>query len=264
MGTKYCKFQLLVYIPPVLTSLLQFDGQTTYKLPLNEGPFDPKNSRRLLFSTSGTATTTVNSASEMAHLDNIVNNLLKLQPAAGNQYSTMPPPREPTPPTLSPTKNTPSKLYRFLVHAQESLGVSNATGYEVELASKGYGPDILSLVNEKDLVGCGITPGDAIRLKCGTSKWWMSPEVKRAKKAQGPAPTSKAMVDEFPIWFERCFHNGGSASVFGSHVIPGECRPSQDWDWWYYNQVMKTMERVPEGHVPVLDPEYQDNSEDRD
>ena len=51
--------------------------------------------------------------------------------------------------------------------------------YEDSLAREGYGPDILPEVDNKALVECGLTPGDAIRLKHGARDWWNGPEAKR-------------------------------------------------------------------------------------
>ena len=79
----------------------------------------------------------------------------------------------------SPPKNTPSKLLRYLQHAEKHLGVQNAVTYEDSLAREGYGPDILPEVDNKALVECGLTPGDAIRLKHGARDWWNGPEAKR-------------------------------------------------------------------------------------
>lgn len=240
--------------------VLQYDGETTFKFPPNEGPFDPKSSRRLLFSTPSTTATLATSPSEsnLAHLDNIVSNLIKLHPAASNQVPTL------VAPSLlsSPAKNTPTKLHKFLVHAEESLGVANTTDYEFRLADKGYGPDILSHVDDKELTGCGLTPGDAIRLKRGASKWWESPEAKLARMDGVSGSSLKTSAELYPTRFEKRFDDGGSASVFGSHIVPGERWSGQDWEWWYFNQVTKRMEQVPPGYVPVLDPEFQGGDRD--
>jgi hypothetical protein len=112
-------------------------------------------------------------------------------------------------------------------------------------------------VDEKELTCCGPTLCDAIHLKCGASKWWKSPEAKCAKVSA----TSMMLAENYSTCFEKRFHAGGSTSLFGSYIVPNKHQPGQDWDWWYYNEVMKMTDPVPEGYVPVLDPEFQDESE---
>lgn len=91
-------------------------------------------------------------------------------PAVTQRASTAPP--------VSPIKNSPTKLNRYLRYAEENLGVKNATIHEFSLASHGYGPDILEDVADSALITCGLTAEDAIRLKRGASDWWNGPEAK--------------------------------------------------------------------------------------
>ena len=64
-----------------------------------------------------------------------------------------------TPPTIF---NTPSKLDRFL-QSVEKNGVPGVVSFHPMLSEKGYGPDIMHLINISDLVDIGMPPGDAIR-----------------------------------------------------------------------------------------------------
>ena len=83
--------------------------------------------------------------------------------------------------TSSPPRNSPSKLGRYLDYASEKLGVRDANAYEEALACEGYGPDILPYVEDKVLLECGLTPGDAICLKRGAAEWWNSSDAKWAE-----------------------------------------------------------------------------------
>ncbi|KAI0245275.1 hypothetical protein BJV78DRAFT_1158810 [Lactifluus subvellereus] len=73
-------------------------------------------------------------------------------------------------PLMPAMMSNPSKLPAFLKYAEDNLGVKNASAYEFALDRKGYGPDILSFVDNKEIVACEISAGDAICLKCGAEK----------------------------------------------------------------------------------------------
>ena len=45
------------------------------------------------------------------------------------------------------------------------MGVLNASCHENSLANEGYGPDILHLIENKDLCALGIPAGDVLCLK---------------------------------------------------------------------------------------------------
>lgn len=173
--------------------------------------------------------------------------------------------RASTAPPVSPVKNTPTKLNRYLRYAEEKLGVTNATVHEFSLASHGYGPDILEDVADEALTTLGLTAGDAIRLKRGASDWWNGPEAKRRKTTESTTTDEYAFFTDKPpqksynrsdysIRFEKRFHNGGSQSLFGSGITPGRVRKSDDFSWYYFNQVTRRTEPVPEGNIPILDP----------
>ena len=150
--------------------------------------------------------------------------------------------------------------------------------HEFSLASHGYGPDILEDVADKALISCGLTAGDAIRLKRGASDWWNGPEAKRRKTTDStPTDASEYAIfaheppqesynrSDYSIRFEKHFHDGGSQSLFGSGITPGRVRKSAKFSWYYFNQVTRRTEPVPEGYVPTLDPvEYPANPFDND
>ncbi|KAF8230917.1 hypothetical protein L208DRAFT_1279790 [Tricholoma matsutake] len=78
----------------------------------------------------------------------------------------------------SPTTYTPSKLSQFFQHAEERLGVFNATMYENQLQWEDYGPDILHLFDNNKLTALGTSLGGASWLKAGNSSWRHGPDAK--------------------------------------------------------------------------------------
>lgn len=80
---------------------------------------------------------------------------------------------------------TPTKLTRFLAYAEANLGVQNAPALELSLKMKGYGPDILHLVEDSKLCSLGMSPGDVLRLKRGAPEWYSSPNAKRPRVDDG-------------------------------------------------------------------------------
>jgi len=182
--------------------------------------------------------------------------------APNTNQTTQPHPKTPTPatiapPIISPPKNTPSKLRRFLEHAEDRLGVRDAHIYEGVLENRGYGPDILHLVSDTDLEACGFNRGDVLRLKRGAADWWNGPEAKKPKLDN---PRATTPPPEYNIRFEKRFHMGGSVSLFGSGIYeapapdPKVLPVQYDYDYWYHNPVTKRLEQMPEGYLPDLDP----------
>jgi hypothetical protein len=134
--------------------------------------------------------------------------------------------------STSPEKYSPSKLPAFLQYAENRLGVKNATQYEYSLANSGFGPDILPHVDNAEIIACGISAGDAIRLKRGASDWWSSPEAKRARDQSPPAQAHAGNNDlRGLIRFEKRFVEGGCTSVFGSGMIPGKNQRYKEFTW---------------------------------
>ncbi|KAF8147117.1 hypothetical protein B0H34DRAFT_639614, partial [Crassisporium funariophilum] len=78
----------------------------------------------------------------------------------------------------SPANNTPTKLAHFLPYVEEKEGIRDARGLEPTFTDNGYGPDIIGDVDKKDLVSCGLTVGDALRIKHAAHVWWTSPNSK--------------------------------------------------------------------------------------
>jgi hypothetical protein len=171
----------------------------------------------------------------------------------------------PAPASTSSAINMPSKLTCYLNYAERVLGIMNAAIYEPSLSCEGYGPDILSFIDEKNLILCGLCAGDAIRLKQGASAWWNSPEAKRSKISvpeDAHSNDDEPQLDYKKIRFEKRFvDDGGCVTVFGAGLVEGvNCR-YQEFTLWYYNEVMKHLEKVPSGYVPIVDPESLDLNE---
>ena len=185
----------------------------------------------------------------LAHVSSILHDVRLLiagnTPTSASVAPATPAPAAPAVVASSPAKNTPSKLHRFLRFAEEKLGVKDATSREFSLAAQGYGPDILALVDEKELISCGLTAGDAIRLKRGALDWWNGPDAKRQKIdfpgfTGEPANLSQEPEynkEDYSIRFEKRFHNSGSSSFFSSGIIPGCNRKAHEFSWHYFNQV---------------------------
>ena len=116
------------------------------------------------------------------------------------------------------------------------------------------------MVDNAEIIACGVTAGDAIRLKQGASQWWDSPEAKRPRQ---PSPdqdlrNQRTAENEVQrrIRFEKWFVEGGSTSVFGPGMIPGDNPFAHEYVWWYYNDSFNELMCVPDGLVPEIDPEY--------
>ncbi|KIK11636.1 hypothetical protein PISMIDRAFT_68209, partial [Pisolithus microcarpus 441] len=78
----------------------------------------------------------------------------------------------------SPPIPSPTQLARYLEYAETNLGVRYASSYKAALELHGIGPDILPDVDDKLLADLGISAGDVIRLKKGSTAWWNGPDVK--------------------------------------------------------------------------------------
>ena len=251
--------------------LFQTDGEVSRFNPPNTAAFDPQMRRRSLFQrppNSITAATSSETTPPLAQASELLREVRKLfAPASGGRRTSSEPPTSPTPlrqAPASPPTNTPSKLRRYLEYAEKNLGVTDATLHEHRLARESFGPDILPFISEELLVNCGFTMGDAIRLKRGASSWWTSPEAKRPRifdQPPGPPPQDNFFAPSYDIRFEKRFPEGGSLSVFGSGLVPGKNIRHRQFTWYYYNSATKTVDRVPDGFVPTIDPMYLDMDE---
>jgi hypothetical protein len=154
-------------------------------------------------------------------------------------------------PIESPPKPTPSKLSRFLQHAESNLGIANATVYEAALERKGYGPDILHLVKDEALAEAGLPPGDVIRMKAGCVAWWSSSDVKRKRDAspdddrRPPTPPNKK------VCYEKRYKDGSGGTTFWGPVLKPGVQWNAEWDMYYYCGVRRDMVPVPPGFCVI-------------
>jgi len=240
--------------------LYQYDAEATSKQPPNSLTFDLKTRARSLFQGpkrsggGGDMLQTFSSILSDAHA--------LLVPGAPSNPVVTALPVTPLPPATvpdSPAKNTPTKLTRFLRYVEEKEGIRDARGLEQTFADNGYGLDIMGDVDKEDLVSCGLTVGDALHIKRAAHVWWTSPDAKCRRQSLSPPPVR--IDDRDRIRFEKRFaNNSGSHSVFGPGLVPGTNHRAHVFEWWFYNQLTKTLEKVPDGFVPDIDQEYMDHN----
>lgn len=157
----------------------------------------------------------------------------------------------------SPPVPSPSQLPRFLIHAERKLGVTNAISHQFSLAAKGYGPDVIHHLDNSALVELGFTPGDAIRLKAGSIKWWNGPDAKRKRDSDNdhgtgmssanrprasPVPPNEAMR------YERRYTDGGACTFWGPVLAPGD-QTDSDRETTYLCPIRHEMLPIPLGFV---------------
>ncbi|KAF8799455.1 hypothetical protein BYT27DRAFT_7223729 [Phlegmacium glaucopus] len=233
-----------------------YDAEATAKQPPNSLAFDPKTRARSLFQgpkRSGSGGDMLQTFSSI-----LSNARALLVPGTPSNTIVTALPATPLPSEVvpdSPAKNTPTKLARFLRYVEENEGIRDARRLEESFAENGYGPDIMGEVDKEDLMSCGLTVGDALRIKRAAHVWWTSPDAKRHRRS----PTPVRIDNRERIRFDKRYaNNGGSHSVFGPGIIPGMNHRAHVFEWWFYNRLTKTLEKVPDGFVPDIDQEDMD------
>jgi hypothetical protein len=120
----------------------------------------------------------------------------------------------------------------------------------------GYAPDILHLVNDSSLKDIGIKPGDIIHLKQNLLQWLNSAA---SKHKQGDLTHSAPLTPPNKwVHFEKQFHNGGSAWVYGPRIVEAEGdlpEENIEYDWYYYCEAHNAWVPVSSRCVPVLEPD---------
>jgi hypothetical protein len=169
--------------------LLQHDGMSTLQQPPNTHSFDPTNQQRSLHPSHQAPSCVVlvpgSQTSNIGACLQLMTQMVDVIVPASVPAPSMPHNSSRsatsliTPTNLSPPLPTSSDILQYLKYASEKLGVRSAENYVSLLKWKSYGPDILSQVPNSDLAGLGIPPGDIIRLKNGSDRWW-----KKQKKNQ--------------------------------------------------------------------------------
>lgn len=262
MGTRHGNLSLYNTGLPEIDMLLQYDGTASVSCPPSTVTFDPINRKPSLATRHhlpvASATSNVHGISG-GDLAQIISNVASIARAP------LIPPTTPTRPRTSssasiipsPTRNTPSKLTRFLEYAETHLSVENARLHEEGLRILGFGPDILHLVEDSVLKDVGFTPGDVIRLKQNSQQWWNSADAKRKRSmstSQMP-PQTQTTPPNKRVAFEKRYHDGGGYRLFGPKMVEGDLPLDDSFEWYYFCKARDTMVPLPFGFVPVLDGE---------
>jgi len=249
--------------------LLQYDGIVSVSQPPSSSTFDPANRRASLHTHHSSRRPEPVSASvlsnnpvvssDLAHLSQIISSVASLTRSTPLNPPTTPTRRRASSSVSSirsPTRNTPSKLTRFLEYAETNLSVENARLHEESLQMLGIGPDILHLVEDEVLKNVGFTPRDVIRLKQNSQLWWNSADAKRKRTSHSPSPQSTPLNKK--VRFEKRFHAGGTYRLYGPKMVEGDLSPEIDFDWYYFCKARGDMVPLPLGYVPVVDGEVRE------
>ncbi|KAJ7889684.1 hypothetical protein B0H13DRAFT_2532181, partial [Mycena leptocephala] len=199
----------------------QYDGEAT----LNEPPnfitdFDPANRQVALHPTRIAAGANrpagigpPQGLSDIGHLATILTAVI------GHGGQGIPNPKR----IGSPVLPTPSKLPRFLQYASTDLGIASAPIFESAMRRNGFGPDILHLLEDRDLTELGMKKGDVIRLKAGAPSWNGPDARKKHMRADMEATSASgsssggfdpATPPSKKVTFKRRYDNGDGAMRF--------------------------------------------------
>ncbi|KAI5981255.1 hypothetical protein EDC04DRAFT_2510520, partial [Pisolithus marmoratus] len=80
--------------------------------------------------------------------------------------------------TSSPPIPSPSQVVCYLQYTETNLSVHHTLLYRSAFELHRIGPDILPNIDNKFLVGLGLSVGNAIHLKRGSIAWWNGPNAK--------------------------------------------------------------------------------------
>jgi hypothetical protein len=226
--------------------------------PPQSQTFDPVNRRSSIHpgrhSVSASIPSRIHSSLDESALSSISQILSSFASIAQTQSSHQLPTTPPSSTAPSPVTNTPSKLHRFLEYAETHLGIPNAQLYEQCLEEMGYAPDILHLVDDSCLKDIGIKPGDVIHLKQNSLQWLNSTASKR--KQGNLTHSAPSTPPNKRVRFEKQFHDGGSARLYGPRIVEAEGDPLEEnveYDWFYYCKARDAWVPIPPGCVPVLE-----------
>ncbi|KAI6046204.1 hypothetical protein EDC04DRAFT_2598390 [Pisolithus marmoratus] len=165
------------------------DGQATINVPPNIPSFDIANKVPVLHPACKAPTHLLSPSVNINSLTLVLSLQMLTQSGLliGHQEAT----------TSSPPVPSPSQLACFLQYAETSLGVHYALSYKSALALHGIGLDILQDVDNKFLSDLGISAGNVIHLKKGSTAWWNGPDAK-CKQSDTVTSTSAVETQEQP------------------------------------------------------------------
>ncbi|KAI6016744.1 hypothetical protein EDC04DRAFT_2903047 [Pisolithus marmoratus] len=170
-----------------------------------------------------------------------------------------------------PPVPSPGKLVCYLEFAESHLGVHHAMSYKSALELHGIGPDILPDVSDKLLADLGLSAGDAICLKKGSTTWWNGPDPKQKRSnaltSGTPSPAAKCSNTQdlrpAQVFYEKQFHNGGgghfSAPPMRKNDDDSGSPPEQDFDLFYHCETLKQW--LPVLHGYSVDEDAEDSEE---
>jgi len=164
----------------------------------------------------------------------------------------------------SPPIPSPSQLVRYLQYAETNLGVRHALSFKSALDMNGIGPDIFPDVDDKLLSDLGISAGDAIRLKKGSTAWWNGLDAKRKRSNTSASAASETNCQQPPkrVSYEKRYHEGGGCR-FHAPPMKKDDEPSSpvehDFDLFYQCETLKQWLPVPYGYSVDEDAEINDN-----
>ena len=90
------------------------------------------------------------------------------------------------------------KIKQYLEFAEKQLGVAYAKCYEYQLCNLGFGPDILHLIDNQELVKLGVSQGNAIQLTTNALIWWKGLSQKCSHDEVTPAAASASDLNATP------------------------------------------------------------------
>lgn len=133
------------------------------------------------------------------------------------------------------------------------------------MQAKGYGPDILHKVPNKDLEELNIPAGDVIRLKDASLPWFSGPLAKSVKRKRATEEVLEPVVKKI-VQYEKRWHdvNGectGENRFNGYPFIVDEGdgpEPEEGLEIWYYCEAREAWAQLPQGFT-VVEEGYEDD-----
>ncbi|KAF7975445.1 hypothetical protein HWV62_9585 [Athelia sp. TMB] len=165
------------------------------------------------------------------------------------------------PAMASPVPYTSTLPKRFLEYSEHSLGIHHTTIYEHSIQAKGYGPDILHKVPNKDLEELNIPAGDVICLKDASLPWFTGPLAKSGKRKRATREDVEPVVKKKTIQYEKRWYDThgeqtGGSQFNGHPFIPVEGNNpdlEEGLEIWYYCEARQDWAQLPPGFAPVQD-----------